>query len=201
MSGRLNLEKKGSRRSKHEHVIFELDGTDELRFHDTRKFGRIYLTDDPLSILGKLGLEPLDRQFTLMALTKALAGRNRRIKPLLLDQTVIAGLGNIYVDEALWEAGIHPTRNAASLSAKEIEGLHRAIPKVLNRGLRNMGTSLGTGKGNFYSVAGRKGRNADRLNVFRRTGEPCPRCGDTIERLVVGQRSTHVCPGCQKNKP
>jgi formamidopyrimidine-DNA glycosylase len=115
-----------------------------------------------------------------------------------LDQTFIAGLGNIYVDEALWKAKIHPLRLSNSLSNPEIKALHRAIPQVVKRGLKNLGTSLGTGKANFYSVARRKGRNQDQLNVFRRTGDPCPRCKAPVERIIVGQRSTHICPNCQK---
>ena len=123
----------------------------------------------------------------------------RQIKPLLLDQRFIAGLGNIYVDEALWKAEIHPLRISCSLSKKEITALHRAIPQVLRTGLMNMGTTLGGGAGNFYSVAGRQGRNADRLNVFRRSGQGCPRCGSAIQRILVGQRSSHICPNCQRN--
>jgi formamidopyrimidine-DNA glycosylase len=120
------------------------------------------------------------------------------LKPQLLDQAFIAGLGNIYVDEALWEAGLHPRRIAATLTLPEIKALHRAIPRVLRRGLKNLGTSLGTGKANFYSVASRRGRNKDELKVFRRTAFPCPRCRTPIERIIVGQRSTHICPRCQK---
>jgi formamidopyrimidine-DNA glycosylase len=122
----------------------------------------------------------------------------RQVKPLLLDQKFIAGLGNIYVDEALWEAGIHPLRISCSLSKKDITALHRAIPYVLRTGLRNMGTSLGAGAGNFYSVAGRRGRNEDQLKVFRRDGQACPRCGTSIKRIVVGQRGSHICPTCQR---
>jgi formamidopyrimidine-DNA glycosylase len=124
----------------------------------------------------------------------------RQIKPLLLDQRFIAGLGNIYVDEALWKAGIHPLRISCSLSKKEVAVLHRAIPHVLRTGLMNMGTTLGGGAGNFYSVAGRRGRNADQLKVFRRGGQDCPRCGTNIERILVGQRGSHICPKCQ-SKP
>jgi formamidopyrimidine-DNA glycosylase len=110
----------------------------------------------------------------------------------------VAGLGNIYVDEALWDAKLHPNRIAAGLSANEVKALHRAIPRVLKRGLKNLGTSLGTGETNFYSVGRHRGRNKDQLRVFRRTDLPCPRCGKTIERIVVGQRSTHICNRCQK---
>jgi formamidopyrimidine-DNA glycosylase len=126
-----------------------------------------------------------------------LTRRNRRIKPLLLDQGFVAGIGNIYADEALWEARIHPMRPAGSITAAEARALHRAIQLVLKRGLRNLGTSLGTGKANFYSVGRRRGRNVDELKVFRRTGLPCPRCGGRIARIIVAQRSTHLCPRCQ----
>jgi formamidopyrimidine-DNA glycosylase len=119
------------------------------------------------------------------------------VKALLLDQHFLAGLGNIYVDEALWDAGLHPTRASDGLTDAEVRRLHRAIRKVLRRGLRNLGTTLGTGETTFYSVAGHRGRNRDELKVFRRTGEPCPRCRKVITRLVVGQRSTHICEICQ----
>jgi formamidopyrimidine-DNA glycosylase len=197
MSGRLHLLARDLPREKHEHVILNFIDGNQLRFHDTRKFGRIYLTADPDKILGRLGLEPLTTGFTRKILAQKLRLRRRRLKPLLLDQTFIAGLGNIYVDEALWESQIHPCRMAASLSDSEIRALHRAIPRVLKRGLKNLGTSLGTGKTNFYSIAKHQGRNRDELKVFRRTGRPCRRCRTKIQRIVVGQRSTHVCPRCQ----
>jgi len=197
MAGRLNWVARGTRRGKHEHVVLQLDQANELRFHDTRKFGRLTLTQTAQRILDSIGPEPLERSFTRQRLLNMLQGKKRQVKPLLLDQFFIAGLGNIYVDEALWEARIHPQRASSSLVEKEIVALHKAIRLVLRRGLKNMGTSLGTGKGNFYSVAGRKGRNADELKVFRRTGETCPRCGVVIERLVVAQRGSHICPACQ----
>ena len=197
MSGRLHLVARNLTREKHEHVILNFKDGNQLRFHDTRKFGRIYLTADADKILGRLGLEPLTAGFTREILARQLHPRKRRIKPLLLDQTFIAGLGNIYVDEALWESRIHPCRLASSLSDSEIRALHRAIPRVLKRGLKNLGTSLGTGKTNFYSIAKHQGRNRDELKVFRRTGRPCRRCRMEIRRIVVGQRSTHICPGCQ----
>ena len=198
MTGHLNWETRDKSRNKHEHMIMEIDGGKELRFHDTRKFGRIFLTMDPQAILGKLGPEPLSDDFNRQGFQKMLQACKRQIKPLLLDQKFIAGLGNIYVDEGLWEAGIHPLRISRSLSIKEISALYRAIPHVLYKGLKNMGTTLGSGAGNFYSVAGRQGRNADELNVFRRTGQGCPYCATTIERILVGQRSSHICPKCQK---
>ena len=199
MTGKLMLKDPGSPRSRHEHVILILDDALELRFHDTRKFGRVRHTRDAGRILAPLGPEPLDRRFTANRLAQMLSGRKRQIKPLLLDQHFLAGLGNIYTDEALWLARIHPCRRADSLCLEEAVALHRAIRKVLRQGLRNMGTTLGNADANFYSVAGRRGRNRDRLNVFRRTGQKCPRCRQsTVVRIVVGQRGTHICPHCQK---
>lgn len=197
MSGRLRLVMPGEVRAKHEHVVLDLNDGRQLRFHDTRKFGRMYLVADPGLVVGHLGPEPLEKSFTANMLCEGLHTHKRQLKPLLLDQTFIAGLGNIYVDEALWEAKLHPCRLSSSLSEEEATVLHRAIRKVLKRGLKNLGTTLGTGKANFYSVSQRKGRNRDELNVFRRTDLPCPRCKNPIERIVVGQRSTHICPICQ----
>jgi formamidopyrimidine-DNA glycosylase len=200
MSGRLNLVVAEAQRLPHEHVIFAFADGSELRFHDTRKFGRIYLMEETERVLGRLGPEPLECGFTPMALFKGLRRRRRQVKPLLLDQAFVAGLGNIYTDEALWEAKIHPRRLSDSISRKEAEALHAAIRKVLRRGLKNLGTSLGTGKANFYSVGRRRGRNRDALQVFRRTGQPCPRCSAPVRRIIVGQRSTHICPRCQKKQ-
>jgi formamidopyrimidine-DNA glycosylase len=199
MSGRLHLVATDTPRTPHEHVIFNFDDGRQLRFHDPRKFGRLYLGGDPERILNRLGLEPLARGFTATVLADCLNQHKRMLKPLLLDQGLIAGLGNIYTDEALWEASLHPCRIAAGLSMPEIKSLHLAIPRVLKRGLKNLGTSLGTGKANFYSVAKHRGRNKDQLAVFRRTGLPCLRCKSPIERIIVGQRSTHICPKCQKS--
>ncbi len=197
MTGRFHFAPPGSRYARHEHIAFRLDDGRQLRFHDTRKFGRFYLPSDPATLLAGLGPEPLAPGFTARKLGQRIANRRRRLKPLLLDQQFIAGLGNIYVDEALWDAHLHPLRTSDALDQDDVRRLHRAIRKVLRRGLKNLGTTLGSGATTFYSVARRRGRNRDRLNVFRRTGEPCPRCRTPIERLVVGQRSTHICPVCQ----
>lgn len=197
MSGRLHLVSKDLPRKKHEHVILSFADGRQLRFHDTRKFGRLYLTSEAKKILDRLGPEPLASTYNQKIFARSLGLHNRMLKPLLLDQTFIAGLGNIYVDEALWEAKIHPRRLAASLTKSEIRALHRAIPRVLKRGLKNLGTSLGAGKTNFYSIAKHQGRNRDELKVFRRTDLPCPRCRAKIKRIIVGQRSTHICPKCQ----
>jgi formamidopyrimidine-DNA glycosylase len=198
MTGRLNWEPAAKAHNKHEHVILRVEGKGELRFQDTRKFGRITMTSSPETVLGKLGPEPLTRAFTADRFHRMLHSRSCAVKPLLLDQKFIAGLGNIYVDESLWKAGIHPLRLSSSLSETEVGRLHRAVRHVLKKGLRNLGTTLGSGEGNFYSVAGRRGRNADELYVFRRTGRDCPRCGMRIERIIVAQRSSHICPECQR---
>jgi formamidopyrimidine-DNA glycosylase len=197
MSGRLHLEAATTPREPHERVVFVLDTGRELRLHDTRKFARVYLVDDAATILGGLGPEPLEQSFTAQDLASRLAHRRRRLKPLLLDQTFLAGLGNIYVDEALWEARLHPGLNAATLTPAQVKTLFRAIRTVLARGLQNRGTSLGQGESNFHSLDRERGGNASALRVFRRTGLPCPRCRTSIERFLVGQRATHVCPRCQ----
>ncbi len=197
MTGRFILVSPVVSRTTHEHVILNLDHRKQLRFHDTRKFGRFYLLRDPEKVLGRLGPDPLSSDFTVNVLGKRLLSRKRQIKPLLLDQTFIAGLGNIYTDEALWEARLHPERISSSLKPVEIRALFKAIPKVLKQGLINMGTTLGRGKTNFYSIAGYNGRNQNQLKVFRREGFPCPRCKTSIRRMRVCQRSTFICIQCQ----
>ena len=201
MTGRLNWEPRDLPRNKHEHVILNVGETHTLRFQDTRKFGRVWLTASPGKILDRLGPEPLDETFTVERFSKMLQTTNRQIKPLLLDQQFLAGLGNIYVDEALWASGIHPQCTSRSLTIHKVRDLHRAIPQVLKKGLKNLGTSLGTGKSNFYLPGSRPGRNAEALKVFRRTGRACPRCGSIILRIIVAQRSSHICPECQKKEP
>lgn len=197
MTGRFNLYQTHSERGKHEHVILRLDDSRELRYHDPRKFGRFFLLEDPKDVLASLGPEPLGDDFTPEVFGHALQPRQRQLKPLLLDQSFLAGLGNIYTDEALFEARLHPRRMASDLSKPEIRSLYHAIRKVLRQGIQNYGTTLGLGTGNFRS-ADRRGRNRKKLQVFHKTGQPCPRCGTPIERIIVGQRSTHFCPRCQK---
>ena len=198
MTGKIQIQPNKFKTGKHDHVVFSLSDGRKLVFNDTRKFGRITLTKDGASPASKLGPEPLGKYFSKTWLQESLARRSRRMKPLLLDQSFIAGLGNIYVDEALWQAKIHPERISNTITKEEANALHKAIQTVLKRGIKNCGTTLGKSESNFYSVAGRRGRNADQLKVFRRTGEPCPLCHTTIERLIVGQRSTHICPQCQR---
>ncbi len=174
-------------------ATFQLDNGHQLRFSDSRKFGRCYLVDDPARVVGTLGPEPLDDDFTLDAFHELLAGRRGRLKPLLLDQTVIAGIGNIYADEALFRARLHPLRTADTLDAGDRARLYEAIRYVLRDGIAREGASV-----NWYRKPdGTKGSAQDGLSVYGRAGEACPRCGHPVERLVVGQRGTHVCPACQ----
>ena len=205
MSGRLFLLDHPAPRTGYERVILFLEDSNgrprELHFYDPRKFGRVLFVSDPDSRLEQLGMEPLEPEFTAEALARGLQ-RPRRIKPLLLDQTVVAGLGNIYVDEALWRARIHPERRANTLSTAELHALHEAIPAVLRRGIANLGTSLGSGKTNFVFPHGdSRAQNQEQLKVFHRTGLPCPRCGTAIQRIKVAQRSSHFCPQCQLGEP
>jgi len=194
MTGRLLLKNHDDRLDKHDHLVFELDDGRELRFNNMRKLGRVYLVDDKDEIVGKLGPEPLDDDFTSSDFAALLSGRRSRIKPLLLNQRFIAGIGNIYADEALFAARIHPERRADTLTAEEIERLYGAICGVLRQGIENRGTTFSA----YRDAEGREGRNQEHLRVFRRTGQPCPRCGMPIERTVVGGRGTYFCPKCQR---
>ncbi len=198
MSGHLHLVPRRWPRATHEHVVIRFDDATDLRFHDPRKFGRLFWVADPGEILSKLGPEPLSRAFTGRRLAGMLAHHRRQLKPLLLDQRFIAGLGNIYVDEALWASRLHPETRSHEIDGDAARRLHRAIRRVLRSGLGNGGTSLSRGETTFTSVNGRAGRNRDALAVFRRTGQPCLRCRTPIERIIVGQRSTHICRHCQK---
>lgn len=196
MTGGFRLDESGAEADTHDRVIFLLEDR-RLIFHDTRKFGRLLLTADPEEVLSRLGPEPLDTSFGAVDLHRRLVARKRAVKALLLDQSFLAGLGNIYADESLFAAAIHPQRQGGSITQAEARTLLDAIRRLLSSSIENRGTSLGDGESNFSS-GGRHGTNASSLKVFRRTGSPCPRCGTPIERIVVSQRSTHLCPECQK---
>lgn len=193
MTGHLSVVDKDHPVQKHVHTIFALANGQELRFRDQRKFGRVYLVHDPEEVLGKLGPEPLASSFTVEVLQERLKSRKRALKPLLLDQGFIAGVGNIYADEALFYAGLHPERPANSLSAAEIASLHTAIQKVLRLGIEREGASLDI----YVKPDGSRGDMQNAVAVFRRTGQPCYRCGAVVQRIVMGGRSTHFCPTCQ----
>lgn len=198
MTGKLTISSQMREVSSHERVRLLLNDGRYLHYEDQRKFGKWYLLSSPEQKFKMLGLEPLSKDFTLKAFQKLFAKSSQQIKPFLLNQRYIAGLGNIYVDEALWESKIHPTRKVNSLNSEEVVALHRAISHVLRKGVANMGTTLGSMQANYFSVSGRRGGNQTQLKVFRRDGLLCPRCQTKIIKITVAQRGTHICPICQK---
>lgn len=177
-------------------VVLALDDGQRLWFSDPRKFGRMVLTADPAGVLNGLGPEPLEEGFTPQRLGGLLAGRRARLKPLLMDQHFLAGLGNIYTDEILWRARLHPLQSANTLSDQEVVRLHQAIREVLMEAIAGRGSTLQDGR--YVGPDGLPGDFASRLVVYQRDGKPCPRCGTPIERMIVGGRGTHFCPGCQR---
>lgn len=198
MTGKFFFGKPNDPVSSHERVRLFLDDGRILRYEDQRKFGRFFLTDKLEEVVGDLGLEPLNAEFSLNAFKKIIEEHPLlKLKSFLLNQNYIAGLGNIYVDEALWDAKLHPLRTLQSLSTQEIKALHHAIPKVLKLGIQNMGTTLGSHLANYYSVSGRRGNHQHQLKVFRRNGLACPRCGTTLSKSRISQRGTHFCAQCQ----
>jgi formamidopyrimidine-DNA glycosylase len=175
-------------------AVLHLDGDGELRFRDPRKFGVMWLVADADSVVKKLGPEPLDGDFTLQAFSERLAKRKAPIKPVLLDQNFVAGIGNMYADESLYEAGIHPLRPADSLSEAEIKRLHGAIQRILRAAIGNKGASVA----NYYRPGGELGTAHFEFRVAHGLGgKLCQRCGAPIERLVVRGRGTYICPKCQ----
>ncbi len=198
MTGKLVYSENGEPPSKHTHVIFHLSNNGRLYFIDMRQFGRIWLT--PTASLNNLvgfkdlGVEPLSEQFTRDFLKKELSCRHAKIKPLLLNQTFIAGLGNIYSDEVLHRARINPERVATTLTPREIAHLFHAIQDVLREGIENRGTTVR----DFIDGNGRPGNYQKLLNAYGREGKPCHHCGEKIVRKKVGGRSSYYCPSCQK---
>lgn len=191
MSGRLYVCTAAEAADPYCRVAFDLEDGRQLRFRDPRKFGRVYLTTDVAALLGHLGPEPLAEGFTEEAFLVRLSRHRGRIKPLLLDQTFVAGVGNIYADEALFAAGIRPQRRADSLNEVEVRMLYGALRQVLSRGIDLNGATLPDGMfqgGSFQNS----------FCVYSRAGEPCPACGTAIERIRLGQRSAHYCPACQR---
>jgi formamidopyrimidine-DNA glycosylase len=177
-------------------VEFFMNNGRRLVFSDVRRFGTIYLTSHPEQIVGKLGVEPLSEDFTPALLGELLQTRHAPLKSVLLNQELIAGIGNMYADEALFAARIHPQRPASSLKQAEIKSLHKAIVDVLEKGIRNKGASIR----NYRCADGEAGRAHEEFAVAHREGEQCPRCGNPVKRIVVGQRGTYFCPHCQAAK-
>ncbi len=194
MSGHLSVVDTQNPHHKHDHTFFTLDNRKELRFRDQRKFGKVYLVQNPAEILGKLGPEPLATSFTQESFAMQFKGRRKAIKTLLLDQRFIAGVGNIYADEALFIAGIHPQRGADSLNEQEIYTLFTAIQQVLRLGLKREGASIS----DYRKPDGTLGDMQNAFAVFRRTGSLCYKCDTLIERIKLGGRGTHFCPHCQQ---
>jgi formamidopyrimidine-DNA glycosylase len=179
--------------SKHTRAVIHLDDGANMYFIDPRKFGKFQLVSGgPVKALEKLGPEPLADSFTSAVLGKLLKGRKAPIKAALVDQEVIAGIGNMYADEVLYESRINPLRSSDSLSPEEIKRLHKAIRQVLKRAIENKGASIS----NYFRPGGEKGSAHEEFKVAHRKGE-CPVCGGPIKRIVVRQRGTYFCPVCQ----
>ncbi len=200
MEGKYETHKPEEERTKHTHVIFTFTDGTELRYLDVRKFGRMVLVpknqgEHYKGILA-LGPEPIPTQFKLKEFRVGLKKHHKAIKPLLLDQRLVTGLGNIYVDEALWEASIHPEQPADSLKPKEVEGLYYAIIDVLDRAVEAGGTTIRS----YLNALGEAGTFQISLNVYGQTEKPCPRCATPIKKIKVAQRGTHFCPKCQTLK-
>lgn len=200
MEGRYGLYDKEEPYDKHTHVLFTFTDGTELRYRDVRKFGTMHLfksgeEEDSLP-LSQLGPEPFSAEFTLKYLEDKLSKTNRKIKVALLDQTNVVGLGNIYVDEALFRAGIYPEREANSLTKKEIKLLHQEIIQTLSEAVDKGGSTIRS----YVNTQGDIGMFQLQLFVYGQNGNACQKCGTEIEKTVVGGRGTHYCPKCQKYK-
>jgi formamidopyrimidine-DNA glycosylase len=195
MSGQLAVAPADAPDDPHTHTVFVLASGQELRFRDPRKFGRVYLVRDPAEVLGPLGPEPLSAEFSPEWLRARLQARRRVLKPLLLDQTFLAGIGNIYADEALYRAQLRPTRHANTLTAAESDALYAAIREALETGIAREGASI---TASYRKPDGSPGQMQDEFVAYGQAGQVCHRCGGTIERIVLGGRSTFYCGGCQR---
>lgn len=194
MTGSLLLKPLSAEPDKFIRVIFYLDNETQLFFRDPRKLGAMWLVEDASAIVGKLGPEPLETGFTPQALGQRLANRAAPIKALLCDQTFVAGIGNMYADEALFAAGIHPLRSGGSLSGDEVERLHHTIQQVLWSAIGNKGASVDT----YFRPDGTLGTAHFGFKVAHRGGEPCPICGTPIARIPIRNRGSYFCPKCQR---
>ncbi|MBC8479344.1 MAG: DNA-formamidopyrimidine glycosylase [FCB group bacterium] len=195
MTGKLFWQENPPDDLKHITAIFTLD-RGFLIFRDVRKFGRIYFYENLEKFYSRFGPEPLSDEFTVDWLSRNLKNRSRKMKPLLLDQSFLAGLGNIYVDEILWHSRVHPLATASDLSARQIRDIHRYTQSILRAAIESKGSTI-----KDFSFQGQQsGVYVDQLQVFARTGEACPRCAASIIKMKVAQRGTHICPECQKKK-
>ena len=198
MTGRLVYEPDGLIRDRHTRLIFQLDGGGVLIYGDTRTLGAIYAlpTGEHWRIHGlyEMGPEPLTAEFSVDYLQQTAKGRKTVIKSFLLNQRYIGGIGNIYADEALFLAKIHPLRQAGSLSPAECRALHEAINTVIEAGIRDGGTTFR----DYQNGEGKQGHHQDHLYVYNRKGECCSVCGTTVLKIMVAGRGTHYCPSCQK---
>ena len=196
LSGRVFIRSKTDPEDRFNHITFRLDNGKELRFTDFRKFGYAKLIEDATAlkkITDEYGPEPFTSAFTIDALKNALGKTSRAVKTVIMDQKKIAGVGNIYADESLWYAKIHPEFAANKLSKNQVEALYQGIIKSLEEGIADRGTSVD----DYLDIYGNPGGHAKNLKVFRQEGDPCPRCGTIIKKIRVGGRGTHFCPHCQ----
>lgn len=200
MEGRYGVYDSHEPVEKHTHVVFHFDDQTELRYKDVRQFGTMHLFEHGqefvLPPLHKLGLEPLDSACTYEAFREKIGWKTTKIKPLLLNQEYIAGIGNIYVDESLFMAGIHPERAASSLSAQELQKLYESIVGTLQEAVDAGGSSVKS----YVNGQGEMGMFQQRLMVYGRKALPCYHCGRAVERIVVGGRGTHLCTQCQRSR-
>jgi len=198
MEGKYGLFDKSEEMDKHTHVIFSFTDGTELRYRDVRKFGTMHLypkgTELDVLPLSKVGPEPFSDEFMPEHLAEGLRKTHRFIKTVLLDQRLLAGLGNIYVDEALFHAGIHPERPASSLDKEEIERLYAAIKTTLADAIEKGGSTIRS----YVNSQGQIGMFQLELFAYSRKGQPCKTCGTIMERIIVGGRGTVYCPSCQK---
>ncbi|SEB80663.1 DNA-formamidopyrimidine glycosylase [Paenibacillus sp. GP183] len=200
MEGRYGVYPAEEPMERHTHVIFHFTDQTDLRYKDVRQFGTMHLFPKGEEMvqppLHKLGLEPLDDSFTFDAFSKRIAKRTTKIKPLLLNQEYIVGIGNIYVDESLFLAGIHPEREASSLTRQELLLLHQAIIRTLHDSVEVGGSSVKS----YVNGQGEIGLFQHQLKIYGRKSESCYQCGSEIYKTVVGGRGTHICLTCQPLK-
>lgn len=195
MSGRLAL-RRSAAEEKHTRFVIHLDGGGKIYFINPRRLGTAEYVQNGFP--HELGVEPLSDKFSARKLHEIATGSRAPIKPLLMDQKKIAGLGNIYSSEALWRVKIDPRRTANTVSESEARGLHRAIQSILRQAIDNAGTTFGQSVSDYRDAYGDYGKFQDMLAVYGREGEKCPRCGEEIVRIKQTGRSTYFCPGCQK---